>query len=353
MRSNDLRRVSDYVRFLILSPICLFGVARFAVADGAETTASAAPGLSFAAVPLKQTVPFEPTAEDRNVPEQFRLPAHEFEYEAAEEAKNGKVRVFKLKYPSPVVTEVAVNNTVHAEYFQPAGAGPYPGCVVLHILGGECLLSQTIANHLAQNGVAALFVKMPYYGERRSRQSPLRMISPDPEQTVAGMTQAVLDIRRAAAWLAQRSEVDSRNLGITGISLGGIMSALAGAAEPRFGSVAIYLGGGNFADFLWENSNPQAVEFREKWIAGGETKESFAKLISRVDPVTYGHLLKGRRVLMVAAENDEIVLPQNARALWESIGKEPRLVWLDAGHYTAAKFLPRELVRLDMFFRGR
>ena len=34
------------------------------------------------------------------------------------------------------------------------------------------------------------------------------MISADPDETVEGMTQAVLDIRRATAWLAAREEVD-------------------------------------------------------------------------------------------------------------------------------------------------
>ena len=28
-------------------------------------------------------------------------------------------------------------------------------------------------------------------------------------------------------------------------------------------------------------------------------------------------------------------------------------VWIDAGHYTAIRFLPQELVRLDMFFNGK
>ena len=58
------------------------------------------------------------------------------------------------------------------------------------------------------------------------------------------MTQAVLDIRRGAAWLAARPEVDSEQLGITGISLGGIMSALGASGEPRLKNVAVFLGGG-------------------------------------------------------------------------------------------------------------
>jgi cephalosporin-C deacetylase-like acetyl esterase len=179
------------------------------------------------------------------------------------------------------------------------------------------------------------------------------MISEDPRETVAGMTQAVLDIRRATAWLADRSEVDSERLGITGISLGGIMSALAAAGEPRLRNVAVFLGGGNFAEILWANETERAQAFRKRWLAAGETRETFREVVNQIDPATYGHLLKGRRVLMIAAKNDEIIPPASANALWESIGHEPELVWLDAGHYSAIKYLPQELVRLDLFFNGK
>jgi cephalosporin-C deacetylase-like acetyl esterase len=194
---------------------------------------------------------------------------------------------------------------------------------------------------------------MPYYGPRRGKNSPQRMISEDPRQTVAGMTQAVLDIRRATAWLAERSEVDPKRLGITGISLGGIMSALAAAGEPRLEYVAITLGGGNFAEFLWANQTARAQAFRQQWLADGGTRESFSEVVNQIDPVTYGHLLQGRRVLMIEAKNDEVIPPACATALWESIGREPELVWIDSGHYTAIKYLPESLVRLDMFFNGK
>jgi cephalosporin-C deacetylase-like acetyl esterase len=167
------------------------------------------------------------------------------------------------------------------------------------------------------------------------------------------MTQAVLDIRRAAAWLGARSEVDAERLGITGISLGGIMSALAASGEPRLKNVAVFLGGGNFADLIWANETRQAQEFRKRWQAEGGTQASFQEIVRQVDPVTYGQLLKGRRVLMIAAKNDEVIPPASATALWESIGREPEIVWIDAGHYTAIRYLPQELVRLDMFFNGK
>ncbi len=290
------------------------------------------------------------TSVEFTVPERFRLKRHRFDAEAELRRESGSLRVHTVTFPSPVETAVEENNTVYAEYFQPAGPGPFPGVVVLHILGGEFPLSQTVASALARARVAALFVKMPYYGERRSRQSSRRMISRNPREAAEGMTQAVLDVRRAAAWLMARPEVDPQRLGITGISLGGIMSALSAAGEPRFRKVAIYLGGGQLGESLWALAHPDAESFRREWLAAGQTRESFLKVLEPVDPVTYGPLLKDRDVLMVNAKNDEIIPAAATLALWEAIGKRPALIWLDAGHITAAQFLPGELGRLQTFF---
>lgn len=317
---------------------------------GAANSAWPDDARHFVDVPEQNSIEFIPADNEKLVPDRFRLKTHRFDAEAELLRDSGSMRVHTVTFPSPVETAIEENNTVHAEYFQPEGKGPYPAVVVLHILGGEFPLSQTVASALARARVSALFVKMPYYGERRKAQSSRRMISRDPRETAEGMTQAVLDVRRAAAWLSSRPEVDKQRLGVTGISLGGIMSSLSAAGEPRFRKVAIYLGGGQLAEHLWIKDHPDAEAFRREWLASGQTRESFIKALEPVDPVTHGALLKDRDVLMVAAKNDEIIPPLATIALWESIGKRPELVWLDAGHITAAKFLPGEMGRLAGFF---
>ena len=304
----------------------------------------------FVEVPEVASIEFTAATNEQTVPPHFRLKPHRFEAETELLRENSSWRSLAVTFPSPVDSAVSENNTVYGEYFQPAGPGPFPGVVVLHILGGEFPLSQTVASSLARAKVAALFIKMPYYGERRSPNSPRRMISRNPRETAEGMTQAVLDVRRAGAWLAARPEVDRQRLGVTGISLGGIMSALSAAGEPRFRKVAIYLGGGKLGENLWSMQHRDADAFRDEWLKAGETRESFLKLLEPVDPATHGRLLKDRDVLMVNAKTDEIIPHTATMALWDSIGTKPELVWLDAGHITAAAYLPGEMVRLQKFF---
>lgn len=342
-------RMSPDRRFLMLALgmiVCLLSMS-------AESRAENKPvGSVFVDIPEQGQVRFETTEKEDKVPARFHLEPHTFPFSCQFKRMSGPVRVYDVTFPSPVQTEVKENNTVHGHYYQPEGPGPFPACVCLHILGGGFELSEMSANALARQGIAALTIKMPYYAQRRGvgEQSRRRMISFVPEHTAEGMTQAVLDVRRAAAWLASREEVDANRLGVTGISLEGIMSALSSAAEPRFKKVAIYLGGGNLALGIWENPHPHAKQFRQQWLQNGGTYDSFLSIMSPVDPHTYGHLLKDRDVLMVVAKHDEILPPKSSIALWESIGKKPELVWLDSGHITAAMYIFGETQRMTTFF---
>lgn len=310
-------------------------------------------GLTLAADEVRRgEAEYEPSADESNVPETFRLPAHVFSFEQRPTPTISKaIRIYEVTFPSPVETPHEANNTVHCEYFRPAvDPSPdhkYPAVVVLHILGGDFDLSRLFCRALAQKGVCALFVKMPYYGPRRDPAANVRMISPDPHQTVKGMTQAVLDIRRAGAWLRAQDEIDGRRLGIFGISLGGITGALVATAEPRFHNVFLLLAGGDIGLASWDSR--ETAEVRRFWEAKGGTKESLVDVLRPIDPVTYGHGARGKRIGMINARFDEVIPPACTTALWKSFG-EPEIEWLDCGHYSAARFMLYALSRVTAFF---
>jgi acetyl esterase/lipase len=290
--------------------------------------------------------------ENQSVPAPFRLSAQTFAFEQTSQPNLiPAVMTSVVTFPSPVKTPYANNNTVYCEYYRPAAPGKYPACVVLHILGGDFPLARLFANHLAQQGVAALFVKMPYYGERRPADAKVRMISTDPEATVAGMTQAVKDIRFAAAWLAAQDEVDPQRLGIFGISLGGITAALAATAEPRFTRVCPVLAGGDLNAILRDSTETHLVTAKEHWLADGRTLQELIDLMKTIDPCSYGSCLKGRSVLMLNAEHDEVIPHECTLQLWECCGR-PEIVWYNCGHYSAILHVLDALDRVGKFFAG-
>ncbi len=301
-------------------------------------------------LPREGQVRFETSGDEQEVAARFRLPPHTFSYreEAAPDVAK-RVSISRITFPSPVETTSERNNTVHCEYYRPRRQGKVPGVIVLHILGGDFPLARVFANMFAEHGVAALFVKMPYYGERRDPANPRRMISDNPVETVEGMTQAILDIRHAAAFLASREEIDSSELGIFGISLGGITGALAATAEPKLQNVCLLLAGGDIGAVAWEARELDKI--RRKWIERGRTKEEFLALMKNVDPVEYGHNARGRRILMLNAKQDELIPRACTDALWNSFG-QPEIVWYEGTHYTVIWHLLHALHRTATFFEN-
>ncbi len=294
---------------------------------------------AFLALPAteKDEATFRPSPAEAEVPELFRLPEATFGYELEPVRETPGYSVAKLRFPSPIATPDQANNTVHGEYFRPKGGGRRPAVVVLHILGADFALSRYYAARLADRGVAALFVKLPYYGERRGGGKG-KFLSTDIGRSTLAMRQGVCDVRRAGAWLGARPEVDPGKLGVTGISLGGITSALAAAVDPALNRGVFLLAGGGLDGILWEMDEPEARQYRQQWLASGRTRAELEALTRPLDPLTYAGRLAGKRILMMAGNVDEVVPPSAARALWEASGRPP-IRWFDCGHYSAAGYL--------------
>src|SRR5262245_39803702 len=107
------------------------------------------------------TVRFEPAGDEDRIPARYRLEARRFEYRLTfhTDLPGCAVNRYRLQFPSPVQSPYPENNTVHAEYYCPAGKGPFPGVVVLDVTAGDQSLSRSISTYLAQKGIAALFVQ--------------------------------------------------------------------------------------------------------------------------------------------------------------------------------------------------
>lgn len=284
----------------------------------------------------------------------FRLEPAEFDYTMRKTRETDELTVWRVTFPSPLPSPLPENNVVPLDYFAPkvappGGAARRPAVVVLHILGADFALSRYLCARLAQRGVAAAFLQLPYYGDRRPPGGDQRFLSADIERSVSAMRQGVCDVRYAAAWLAERSEVDPQRLGVAGISLGGIVSSLAVANDPNVREGAFLLAGGGLDDILWDMPEREARLYKSKWLELGRTKADLTRLTTPYDPLTYAARLRGKRVLMIAGNVDEVVPAENARRLWEAAGRPP-IRWLDCGHYSAAAFLLPEMRDVVAFF---
>lgn len=241
--------------------------------------------------------------------------------------------VYQVTFPSPFETPQAANNTVHGLYFPPEGGGRHPGVVVLHHLGGSFEIEEMLCRRLAIDGVAALFIWLPYYGARGA-DGRVRISSPnDIDQALAIVRQSVMDIRRAADWLAARPEIDPGALGVVGVSLGAVIGSLAAGVDPRLHRNVFILGGGDLAAILTRSA--ELSEVQQRLAEHQVDVETLRAALATIEPLRYASRIDPQGTLMINARGDTVVPHDGTLALWERIG-HPRIVWYDGDHVDIA-----------------
>ena len=280
-----------------------------------------------------------------------------FDYQMRLLATRAQLKIYRLTYPSPVVTPLKRNNTVPADYYVPNGTKPnghsYPAVICLPILDGNEPLTDLVCSMLAIRGVPAIAFKLPYYGERGADQGP-EALADDPRMFIGAIAQAGEDIRRTIDLLASRPEIDPERIGITGISLGGIIAATAAGAEPRLHRAGLVLAGGDLLGIINHARETRPLSLMIQALPQGQ-RADVEKSIDAVDPLRYaGALSKSAadgRVLMINAAEDEVIPRSSTQKLAAALGISDRVLWLEGlGHYTAMAELPRALRTMADFF---
>ena len=280
-----------------------------------------------------------------------------FEYRIESRQEGAGYVIYRLTYPSPVVTSVPQNNTIPAEYYVPRGIRAQdprrPGVVCMHILDGDFVLVRMTCSMLASHGIPAIMFKLPYYDERGMPDGP-RALAADPKLFVGALSQGLQDVRRTVDVLASRPEVDPERIGITGISLGGIVAALSAGIEPRFERAMLILAGGDLNTIIHHAEETHELSQVIQGLPPGERAE-LDQAIDAVDPLRHAERLRARaqagKVLMVNAAVDEVIPRECTTKLASALGIEDQVVWLDGlGHYTAMAELPRVLRTAVEFF---
>ena len=280
-----------------------------------------------------------------------------FDYRIESREEKTGYTIYRLTYPSPVVTPVPQNNTVPAEYYVPkgvrAGEAGRPGVVCMHILDGDFVLVRMTCSMLASHGIPAIMLKLPYYDERGLPEG-VRALADDPGLFVNALSQGQEDVRRAVDVLASRPEVDPQHIGITGISLGGIVAATSAGREPRFTRAMLILAGGDLKTLIHHARETRELSKLIKGLPADE-QAKIERAIDAVDPLRHAGELRDRagrgKVLMVNAAEDEVVPRSCTEKLAAALGITDRVIWLDGlGHYTAMAELPRVLNSTVEFF---
>jgi len=280
-----------------------------------------------------------------------------FSYNVTKIKDTSDYTLYQITYPSPLKSIHENNNTVYAEYYLPKDIKPdapkRPGVIVLHILGGNFELARLSSRLLAGEGIPAIMMKMPYYGERSIKGGRSAVMS-NPELFCQFLPQAIADIRRTVDFLQSRPEISKDRVGLMGISLGGIIGSTAAAEDQRIYKSLFILGGGNLKKII--TNAREARQLREMLDKlPQERRQKIEACLDASDPLTNAGKLRSRaqagNVMMINAGSDEVVPKECTLQLAQQLGLENKVIWKNGlGHYTAMAVLPQIMDSIKDFF---
>lgn len=199
------------------------------------------------------------------------------------------------------------------------GAGKKPAVVYCNGLDSnkELLYWSWLPHALAKRGISTLCVDQPGTGEAiRLHNLPA---TPHAEKWAS----------RAVDWLEQQPEVDSKAIGMTGISLGGHYAPRAVAYEPRFASGACWGANHNWHEVQYkrlqrEGENPVPHYWGHVfWVFGARDQEDFFEITK--DMNLNGHMDRIRVPFLVThGENDRQISVDYAHQAYAQLTNCPR-----------------------------
>lgn len=274
---------------------------------------------------------------DRRVPAVSEAPFPR----SLDDIKSG-VTITRLTFPSAVTSPYAVNNTVTAYLFLPAGPAPRPAMVVLHEWHPSSPQGVfRLCRAIARANVTALMVVEPYSLNRTpaaprpgAEAGDAQILSGNVPRMVGALRQAVIDARRGLDYLSSRPDVDPARLGVAGISLGGVLSGVVAGADPRVKVAITIVGGADFARGFWDGllTRPD----RRQILRDGYTFETFQAAMAPVDAASWlpQRHFNPEDALLINGHYDLVILPKQGQALARDFGGA-KTVWLNSGHYGA------------------
>jgi hypothetical protein len=242
-----------------------------------------------------------------------------------------------LTFPSAFVTPHEANNTVYCRYVPARDRGvPRAAVVVLPQWNADSGGHVGLCRLLAMNGMSALRLSLPYHDRRMPPELHRAdyIVSANVARTVQICRQAVLDARRAIAWLASQGY---ERIGILGTSLGSCLALLTTAHEPLIRAQALNHISPYFADVVWRGLSTRHVR---EGLDGHVDLELLRALWAPISPRLFLERVRTRQTLLVYARYDltfPVDLSEDLVQAFRDLGVPHEVAVLRCGHYSTGK----------------
>ena len=240
----------------------------------------------------------------------------------------------RLTFPSAIRTPHPENNVVRARFFpNQTPRGRRRAVVVLPQWNAGADGHVGLCQLLNRFGLTALRLTLPYHDARRPQELHRAdyIVSSNIGRTMQVCRQAVLDARRAIAWLAREGY---ESIGILGTSLGSCLSMLTAAHEPLVKAAALNHISPYFADVVWEGLSTAHVRHG---LEGHIDLDQLRRIWLPISPFPYLDRVRNKRILLVYARYDLTFPVRLSRMLVDEFRRreiDHDLHVLPCGHYS-------------------
>ena len=222
--------------------------------------------------------------------------------------------LFYLTYRSVHDAEVTGLLTIPVK-----GKAPFPVVILLHGLGDRKTVDYIEAGnkYLLDAGYAVLRLDISNHGDRFKYDYDFDLTAGYRYWTRDIVSQTVFDLRRAIDFIYTRKDLDHERIGFFGISLGGIIGTLFCGVEERVKVPVIVLAGGNLNLMFGMDA------------LSDDTKD----YLSIIDPINFVEMISPRPLLMINAENDDVVPPITSKLLFKAAKETKEIIWYPTKHH--------------------
>jgi len=199
------------------------------------------------------------------------------------------------------------------------GEPPYPVVILMHGLGDSKTVDYIEAGNqlMTEAGYAVLRLDICNHGDRHRYDYDFSLINGFRYWTRDLITQTVFDLRRAVDFIENAANLDQERIGYMGISLGGIIGTIFCGVEERVKVPVIILAGGNLNLMFGLDA------------FSNDTRD----FLSLVDPINFVEAIAPRPLLMINADNDDVIPPVTSKLLYKRARDPKKIIWYPAKHH--------------------
>lgn len=239
-------------------------------------------------------------------------------------------------------------------YYRTVQPGPRPTVVVFTPFSGTKTIDAWTAVAFAKRGYNAIIV-VP--------TESLTDVSRPIDRTDDLLIRETIAGRIAIDLLETFPEADAARVYATGISMGGIRTALFFGVEPRVKKASEIVGGGDLAGVITDTRFTMLKKVRDARmeIEGLPTLEQFRaymQSVMTVDPLDFGSLREPEDLLMLMGEGDVFVPDAYQKKLFNAFsrpaeGRCPAVVYSGKGHLLSAADIGEQVRISADFFESK